>query len=212
MEVYMTKLVEPKTTREKVNRICGWVASGCFTYEQLVEIIARMEHQMKINSVQLDCCQAVLKPAPIPATDFFDEFDEVRLEQEEEEETTMYQRTEEETKRDYLSERLHTVYMEKDEAARRTFGLQDDERPKTIEEAVQRIKDGKYTITPKTPHVYYSTWDRLRWRDPEVKEDNKGYEAEEKELDKKYQEIKDTIMISDSAEALKTLQAWETTN
>lgn len=208
----MTKLVEPKTTREKVNRVCGWVASGCFTYEQLVEIIARMEHQMKINSAQLDCCQAVLKPAPIPATDFFDEFDEVHLEKEEEEETTMYQRTEEEIKREYLSDRLHAVYMNKDTEAQRTFGLTDDHRPKDIEEAVQRIKDGKYTLTPKDTRGYYGLWDRIRWRDPEVKEDPKGYEAEEKELDKKYKEIKDTIMISDPAEALKTLQAWETTN
>lgn len=120
--------------------------------------------------------------------------------------------TTEKDQRAYLTDRLYTIRETHKDALRKQFGLIDDEAPATPAEFIQRIADGKYTIDKEmldkksyTPAYY------IRWRDPSVVEDIKGYEAAKLKLDDAYRTAKDAAILSaiaDAKTAMDTFKAW----
>ena len=120
--------------------------------------------------------------------------------------------TTEKDQRAYLTDRLYTIRETHKDALRKQFGLIDDEAPATPAEFIQRIADGKYTIDKEmldkksyTPSYY------IRWRDPSVVEDIKGYEAAKLKLDDAYRTAKDAAILSaiaDAKTAMDTFKAW----
>jgi hypothetical protein len=112
--------------------------------------------------------------------------------------------------RQRLAERLYTVYREKTADLRRLYGLDDDVLPRTANEFIQRIKDGKFVIREdrgdkdtSSPTQYIS------FRDPAKKRDELGYNAAAKKLDEALASAKDEIMILPVEQGLKTLQGFQ---
>lgn len=121
--------------------------------------------------------------------------------------------TEVQTQRKYLSARLMTLAKNKEPDLLRNFGLTDDKAPMTFDEAVQRIKDGKYTVVEQysgnTANGYYGLDSAIRWRDPAKKEDKPGYDAAKKLMAAAVTDTQDAIMIKTPDEALAAVKAFE---
>lgn len=123
----------------------------------------------------------------------------------------------EQNKLSYLASRLSSIFCEKSMALSKTYGLEDDDRPTTPKEFVQRIKDGKFTLTKRAETMeeendsfdYYCINDYLRWRDPATKEDKAGYKAALTLMEKAYADTRDTINIATPTEGLAALKAFE---
>lgn len=119
------------------------------------------------------------------------------------------------TQRHYLNDRLVRVRYNFSENAQKKFNLRDDPTPKTRKEFADRIAAGKFVIDglEKNPdgriNVYYAN-DFIRWRDPAMKEDLKGYDAAMASFNEKSKPVRDAIEILDPKDALKILQEFET--
>ena len=113
------------------------------------------------------------------------------------------------SKINYLNERLEIADMSKRDDMLQTFGLVDDNTPRTWEEALARIQAGKFTF--EKPKHQWSWTDGLRWRDPAKKEDHAGYDAACMTLATIRTAAKDAIMsgvYADGLSALKAFEAW----
>lgn len=113
----------------------------------------------------------------------------------------------------YLEIRLSQVYGEKKDKLRKTYGLSDQNAPRSPKELVERIKSGMFVLPTDwaeddecTPQWYMS---RIRWRDPSLTEDKDGYKVAALQLRTEYDKVLDSIKIKDPTEALPELQAWE---
>lgn len=121
--------------------------------------------------------------------------------------------------REHLLERLNGArYDKQGEELRRAFGLEDDEAPKTIKERKERFAAGKYIIQWKADEDDYDedeeigsyyTGGKLRWRDPAVKEDRKGFNLAVDKIEKDVKHTKDIIVIKSPDDGLKALEKFE---
>lgn len=138
--------------------------------------------------------------------------DDVRFLHKKKEEETMTFNLDQ-TRLDHLTRRLFVANGNQDLKLRQHFGLEDDNRPATAKEFVQRIKDGKFTLRDEdSEDCYYTDADfayNIRWRDPSVKEDKDGYTAAKKNMEAAYNAAKDQIYISSPEAGLKALQEFE---
>lgn len=116
----------------------------------------------------------------------------------------------EKDQRKYLKSRLYDAFYEKKADAKRKFGLVDDKAPANAEELIDRIKNGKFTVTPKEQRSRWEgPFEAIRWRDPSVKEDKDGYEAAKAELEKAFKEAEDVIVIKTPSEGLDAVKAFQ---
>lgn len=115
--------------------------------------------------------------------------------------------------RRYISERAYEVYYAKEFELKKAFGLTDTPQPETPKEFIQFIKEGKFILEEKYEDArlgyVWNVGSYIRFRDPKVKEDRKGYEAAKKLLDKDVQALRDDIAILDPKESLEKLRAFE---
>jgi hypothetical protein len=123
---------------------------------------------------------------------------------------TVSEKTEDTRRRQYFLSRLEEVYREKKAAARIKFGLDYDD-PQTLNEAVALIKAGKFTIPEgKGDYKNWSPLSYLTWKDPTVKEDNKGYEAFKEKLSALRKTAEDAIWADATfTDAPKTVAKFE---
>lgn len=113
-------------------------------------------------------------------------------------------------KTNHLKNRLWAIEMEKENELLKAYGLKDDASPETVKDLVQRIKDGKYTVSKEyetKPSIYPAGL--IRWRDPEMKEDPEGYETARKTLTKAYKDAEDEIVVLPPEKGLETLRAFQ---
>ena len=100
--------------------------------------------------------------------------------------------------RSALSNRLCNLRHEKEDNLARTFFIYDDEAPKTKEELIARITEGKFEIAKRfqddevNDYDHISIWDKIEWRS--VPADKVGYTAALKKLREAY---KDADLIVD---------------
>lgn len=121
---------------------------------------------------------------------------------------TPYTREQEQT--DYLSRRLSDNADTKRSELKVQFGLSGGEAPKTIEEAVARIKDGKFEVPEGNANMHSAYLGQfITWKDPTVKKDQKGFDAAIKALYTEKTKAKDIIVTGTAAEGLAALQAFE---
>lgn len=112
--------------------------------------------------------------------------------------------------RSYLRERAYTIRGEKATEIEIAFGLQDDKDPRTTNEFIQRIKDGKYIIAGnKGDQRTYYPLQNIRWRDPEKKEDQVGNDAALDKLSKAFEDLFDEINVKTPAEGLAAIRAFQ---
>lgn len=111
---------------------------------------------------------------------------------------------------EYAQGRVRSIAYNKRQDLRKQFNIDPPTAPADVEEMVQRIKDGKYSILPKEQDRYYwSFTDRLSWRLPDVKADQDGFNAAIKALDNQQNITMDIVTLNDNAGSLKALQDFE---
>lgn len=108
----------------------------------------------------------------------------------------------------YLKQRAYDVYYTKQTTLRREYGIEDDARPATVEDLVERIKAGTYTIKDNAGD-YYGVLDMIKWRDPSKKTDVKGFKTAHDKLDKELKAVLDSAAIGSPADGLAAIQKWE---
>lgn len=107
----------------------------------------------------------------------------------------------------YLETRLCEVSSEKQDELRKLYHIDDDDEPNSPKDMIARIADGKYTITEKT--YYCGMWDGLHWRDPALPADEAGFKTAKELAEKKYQDVKDAIVLLPNDTALKAIKDFE---
>lgn len=120
--------------------------------------------------------------------------------------------TTEDRRINYLELRLSDADSEKHMALRKQFGLEDDDAPATFNDFLDRLTKGKfvYPEDKRNNRMWpYHIVDKIRWRDPELKEDRIGFEAAKEKKDKLVTETTDIIRIKTPEEGLKALQEFE---
>lgn len=129
-------------------------------------------------------------------------------------EETMY--TENQQKTNYLDQRLTALFWAKNNELHKAFHLTSEE-PATYEEALQRIKEGKFKFPTKkeledreddgSGYDSYSFGRLIQWRTED--KDWDGYNAAYTAMQKAQTEAKDAIMIGTPDEGLKAVKEFE---
>lgn len=119
--------------------------------------------------------------------------------------------TETERQKRFLLNELSGVEDRQETKLRKQYGLMDDDEPRTFNELMARLKDGKYFIPDdkKDKDAWGYGLNLVKWRDPAVKEDQKGFEAAQKIMRVSYTDAIRTIKISDPKEGLAALKSFE---
>lgn len=108
-----------------------------------------------------------------------------------------------------LASALYDAFRDKVTAAKKQFGLMADSSPETVKEFIQRIKDGKYTLTQDAEDAYASGfWYSISWKDPSVSVDKDGYKAAREQLDKDYKALELRIAVLPIADALTAVETY----
>lgn len=119
--------------------------------------------------------------------------------------------TETERQKRFLLSELSTVEDRQEIKLRKQYGLMDDDEPRSFNELMARIKDGKFVI--KDENKDKPAWgyglNLVKWRDPAVKEDQTGFEAAQKIMRVSYTDAVRTIKIGLPAEGLAALKSFE---
>ncbi len=130
-------------------------------------------------------------------------------------EETMYNETE--TQRRYLSDRAHKLFWGKDDELKAHFNMTAP-APASFEQALEWLKAGKFSADENRLESYAgwafkgdyysgSLGDAIKWEgDPK---DEAGYKAAKSNLNKAYQDLKDTIQIVQPEKALEALKDFE---
>ena len=112
----------------------------------------------------------------------------------------------------YLKTRADNIFYEKDRELERAFHLRDDEAPQSIKEFKERVAAGKFSFYDMSEDDEFSDgfyYGDIRWRDPAVKADRKGYNAAHSKLQAAKSDVMDAIMIKTPAEAFAALEAYK---
>jgi hypothetical protein len=120
--------------------------------------------------------------------------------------------TESEKQRAYLFNRLEVIRYGKVYELEQKFGLRDEDYPKNFNEWVERINAGRYVFNKPGDKEGEYWRNYIRWRDPDLKEDVKGYNAALELLNKEHLKTKDIIAIKsvdDGLDALQSLESWK---
>jgi len=115
-----------------------------------------------------------------------------------------------ETAQDHLTERLSIATHDKKAAARKAFGLENDDRPRTPQSFIDRILAGKFVIPEdrKTQNTYDPT-DYIIWRDPAIKKDEVGYQIAEKAIEVASDDVMDIIIVKGNEAGLEAVNAFK---
>ena len=114
-------------------------------------------------------------------------------------------------KKNYLLGRLSDIETKKDHELSKKYNMYEDPRPDSAEELVERIKSGKFSITPrpeKGRKYDYSPMDRIVWRDPAAVKDEESYEKARDVLDLLKTKAQDQIWVGDDVTGLKALEEF----
>lgn len=139
-------------------------------------------------------------------------YDFLRLVTTEKKEETTMENLIQDTKR-HLSRRVEQVRFNKRQDFYKTFYIYDNACPDTIEEALERIAKGQYTVAPKNEDYDFSEWThRLHWRDPAHPADQAGFDAANSRMNTAFQRAYDDIQVLTPEEGLKALREFEDTD
>lgn len=117
----------------------------------------------------------------------------------------------------YFTERLYAIRDEKTRELRKAFGLDRNTTPRSFEEFVERIKKGEFTFDKETAKNYNDEYvgeyahHFIKWLDPKIEPDKKGYGKAQEALEAAYAEALDLIWMhleTDGEKALKALHTF----
>jgi len=114
----------------------------------------------------------------------------------------------------HILTQVRDVASEKREELAKQFGMTDDDPPQTFNEWIERLTAGKFAYPEdrksKKNNPYYIP-ELIRWRDPSVKEDEKGYDVAVAKLEDVRKDTVNKIVVSTPADALKVLEEFKST-
>lgn len=132
------------------------------------------------------------------------------------EETISVSRTDTTISKNYLVDRLDAVRYEHDAKFRKEFHIDAPQGPKTLTEALELIKAGKFTAPTKEVDdaKAKTAWDyrwyrQIDWRDPSEAKDQDGYDKATEAMDKARRDTRDAIMALTPKEGLDALNAFK---
>lgn len=147
-----------------------------------------------------------------------------QINQQEKKDTTMYTLHNtaalEVQQRDRLIQRIEGAWYEKKMELKKAYGLENDQFPRTAEELVKRITEGKFSIVKDKSNgcfddedeiFYGGPLDRITWRDPAIKKDYDGYVVAKKAMLAAKVAALDEIYVKSLEEGLKVLREFEAT-
>lgn len=113
----------------------------------------------------------------------------------------------------YLINRTNSVEGLQASKIPATYHLEDDPSPRTANELVQRIKDGKFVVS-KDKGDQEGNWPNfsttyIEWRDPAVTKDVAGAQKTRLALEAAVTKTMDTIVVGDTVAALAAVNALE---
>lgn len=115
----------------------------------------------------------------------------------------------EQNQRRTLRNFAYEAYEARKTAARKQFGMMDDEAPQTMEELLARITAGKYVLPEKyKDSSAYSALSYIKWRDPAIVEDKAGYKAAKADLNAAYEKIQLRLAILPLQDALAEVETY----
>jgi hypothetical protein len=130
-------------------------------------------------------------------------------------------RTPEQQKAAWLINELDRAFGTKDRELNKTFRMNGAPGPTTLEEFLQRMKDGKYTIEKNylnddgtiRKNSNYSMWNGLytyiNWETPETAPDHAGYKAASEKLSAAFKDAQRIIQIDTPMNGLAALKEFE---
>lgn len=119
------------------------------------------------------------------------------------------------TQRNHLLSRLQTARWEKKADAEERYHIHDDEPPATPQEAIDRIKEGKFKIkkgkfTDSGEEYFpYGAWEYIKWRSED--KDEKGFEEFTERLHTAANAVQDIIVVKPLDDGLKALEDFRAT-
>jgi len=114
------------------------------------------------------------------------------------------------TAQDHLTDRLSEATEAKRLEARKAFGLENDERPRTPQALTDRIISGKFVIPEDRKNQYtYDPVDYIQWRDPAIKRDEAGFNAAAAALDAASDDVLDTIIVKGNDAGLDAIKEFK---
>jgi hypothetical protein len=121
--------------------------------------------------------------------------------------TIRFEDTQEGKAQVHVLRRANDVYSEKETELLKHYGLRGDDAPRSWNELVKRIKDGKFVISDEHAKIRdYSPTGYVEWRDPKIEKDHEGFEKSMEKLRKLLAETKDVIIVKSSADGLEMIE------
>lgn len=182
--------------------------------------VNKMEDYCSAKTISLDCCTTASVPytsiGSKPAWGILKNKEEDNMRNELVITANATTSAPDQSKRDFLGSELYTAFYGKEEALRKTYGLDEDESPKTPKEYVKRIQDGKFVLTKCAELIeeddYFDSYvinRYITWRDPAVKEDKAGFKTALALVEAARKDTARTITIGTPEEGLAALKAFE---
>lgn len=113
-------------------------------------------------------------------------------------------------KASYLEGRLDSVRYGLRLKLERQFAISDEEEPTSVEDLLDRIQKGRYTVVAKEERSHWHSPIRnIKWRDPAAVKDIEGFQKAEKTLDAEIVKVRDVIQILTPEAGLSAIQALE---
>lgn len=127
---------------------------------------------------------------------------------EEENMNTRFEDTQEGKAQAHVIRRADNAFHEKDGELMKHYGLHGDGAPRTWNELVKRIKDGRFKISDEHAkmNTYGSGTEYVEWRDPKIEKDHEGYDKSKEKLMKLLAETKDVIIVKSAADGLEMIE------
>lgn len=120
------------------------------------------------------------------------------------------------TQRDFMAKRIRDIRAGLGEGLRKQFNMDSREVPRTPQELIDAIKNGKFSLDEKI--MARADKDAFYWHGPfygiiwgDAPPDTDGFEKADKALEAAAQEVTDTVTlapIDEARKALKDFQSW----
>ena len=121
--------------------------------------------------------------------------------------TIRFEDTQEGKAQAYVLRRASDAYYSKERELEKHYGLRSEDAPRSWNELVKRIKDGKFTISDEHAKMnHYDPFGYVEWRDPKIEKDHEGFGKSMEKLNKLLAETKDIIIVKSSADGLEMIE------
>jgi hypothetical protein len=115
-----------------------------------------------------------------------------------------------EAAQDHLIDRLSAATEKKIQAARKSAGLVNDDRPRTPQGFVDRITSGKFYIPEDRKNAFaYDPTDYIEWRDPAIKRDEASFNTARETINQASDDVMDILIVKGAEAGLAAINEFK---